>query len=896
MKKQSLLLFLPLFATALSAQQSNLTGIVTYHNSKFETGKTIPVQNATVEEAYEGKFSTLTKGNGTFKMVLVGVEDGKSVSLHATKNDEDLEVVNTDHLQAVAGQKGQVKIYMASRKKLAEARREYYRIGKTEAEKVLNARYKKAQEELFALQEKVEGNETRIAELQKELTTLMADSKKIEDYAKDLAERYTKVNLDDASVLYLEAFRQFQAGKLKEALAILQRADLAGQAEKIWEEERKISNLRKEASRREMVKDSVKKDVMQALRLKADLHKAEFQWDSVEATYELLVRLDSNNLENLKIVARFFQQQNFAVKAISLNEKCLVLAKTEQEEVDICGNLGLLYFEVQKNAESEKMLLRGIEICERLYTFDTALYGYRLALALRNFAYYYRNIQKTKEAENSVVRALDIYEHLAKYDTVRAEAEQTGALSILAVIYHISKRTSEAEKMYRRAFEIRERLAKGDPSRYEPGLAWVANNLGILYRNTQRMPEAETMFLYALGIRERLAKSNPAQFEIDLATTENSLAIYYSELEKESEAEKMYLRSLEIKKKYAKINPKQYEPEVALTAMNLGVFYKKNKIFSKAEEMYLLALDIYEQSDRARYGLDLAMTTMNMGNLYSDIQKIEEAEKMYLRSFEIYKQLAENNPEHFEFESGLAMTAMNLGIFYKDMQRMVEAEKMYLYSIEKYQQLVKSNPDLYESEYAKTLNSFGEYWQQNIKFDKAREYFSLALAFRQKALLQSQNHQKDGFNTVYNNLAALRDSFILRKECPAAASVQRERATSLDSLRLIDSTFLLRVPLEYDTLARCYLLARDFSAAEAAARRGLALGPAQVQINYQLATALLLQGKEKEAKTLYQSLPKTNDKEQSQLPRDQCLQDLEALRAAGVASPRDVRRAKGWMK
>ncbi len=893
MKKQSLLLFLPLFATMLAAQQSNLTGVITYHNSKFETGKTIPVQNATVEEAYEGKFSTLTKADGVFKMVLIGIETGKSISLNATKNDEDLEVVNTDHLQAVAGQKASLKIYMASRKKLADARREYYRIGKTEAEKVLNARYKKAQEELFALQEKAEGNEVRISELQKELTALMADSKKIEDYAKDLAERYAKVNLDDASMLYLEAFRQFQAGNLKEALVILQRADLAGQAEKIWEEERKISNLRKEASRREVAKDSVKKDVMQALRLKADLHKAQLRWDSVEATYELLVRLDSNNLENLRHFAKFYEQQNFTSKSIFFYEKCLVLVKTEEEEADICNDLGLMYHFVQRNAESEKMFLRSVEIYERLYVIDSNLYGFKLSLALGKFGYYYRNIQNTIESEKLILRTLDIYNYLIKneFATIEMEGALASATLNLAVNYHITKRTSEAEKMYLRSLEIWERLAKSEP-KFDQRVAWAANNLGILYRNTQRMAEAENMFLKSLGIRERLVKINPAQFEPDLATTENSLGVYYVETEKTSEAEKMYLSSLEIRRRLAKINPKQFEPDMALTAMNLGNLYKDNKDFFKAEEMYLLALDIYERSDPARYGLDLAMTTMNMGNFYSDIQRMEEAEKMYLRSFEIYKQLAEKNPEHFEFESGLAMTTKNLGVFYKDMKRMEEAEKMYSYSIEKYQQLVKSNPDLYELEYAKTLNSFGEYWRQNIKFDKAKEYFSLALAFRQKALLQSQMHQEDGFNEVYNNLAALRDSFTLRKDYITAAAIQHERAACLDSLRLVDSSFIAQVPLEYDTLARCYLLVRDFSSAEAAARRGLALSSAQVQINYQLATALLLQGKEKEAKMLYQSLanPSTG------LQPNQSLQDLEALQTAGVVSKRDVRRVKGWLK
>ena len=368
----------------------------------------------------------------------------------------------------------------------------------------------------------------------------------------------------------------------------------------------------------------------------------------------------------------------------------------------------------------------------------------------------------------------------------------------------------------------------------------------------------------------------------------------------------MHLLSLQIRQKLASSNPEQFEPDLAMTYMTLGNFYARNNNIDEAEKMFIKSLEIRErlaENDPAQFDPDVAITTVNLGTLYRMSKEWSKAEDMYLRSLDVRKRLSEDN--YAQFAPGLARTATNLGVLYGEMAKVKEAEQMFLYAIEIQENIDKTyqNKQI-KDELATTITSFGLLYEKYQQFDKSQAQYKRALALRQKAIMDGQKYQMEEFNEVHHNLVSLRDTFSHQKNYAAAASIQQACAASLDSLRLIDSTYLRQAPLEYDTLAHYFLLARNFPAAEAAALRGLALDPAQAQINSNLAATLLLRGKVKEAKTVYQSFAgrqQSNTKTSagssvSQLNRDRCLRDIEDLQAANVATARDVRRVNGWVK
>ena len=224
MKNAALFLFFTL-SLSLSAQQSDIKGVASIHNSEYETGKRQYVQNAQVEDEFAKATPTTTDAKGTFKLTFVGIDKGKSVMLAIKK--EGLQVVNIDGLNAVAGQVGLVRLSMAKPEHIAEYRRELYKIGKTEADKALAMQLKKKGEAMSILKKDAIKNAVQIQQLQKEYDNLQAYSKNIEEQAQDLARRFVIINLDDESATYRHAFQLFTEGAIEKAIQVLDSLNLS---------------------------------------------------------------------------------------------------------------------------------------------------------------------------------------------------------------------------------------------------------------------------------------------------------------------------------------------------------------------------------------------------------------------------------------------------------------------------------------------------------------------------------------------------------------------------------------------------------------------------------------------------------------------------------------------
>jgi hypothetical protein len=100
--KQLLFIIFLLNAIASISQQSEIKGIISIHNSEYETGKRQYVSNAQVEDDFAKATPQTTDANGNIKLVFVRIPEKTSVQLIVKK--EDLLVVNIDGLNAVTGQ------------------------------------------------------------------------------------------------------------------------------------------------------------------------------------------------------------------------------------------------------------------------------------------------------------------------------------------------------------------------------------------------------------------------------------------------------------------------------------------------------------------------------------------------------------------------------------------------------------------------------------------------------------------------------------------------------------------------------------------------------------------------------------------------------------------------
>ncbi len=209
-------------STVIWSQQTKLTGIVSVHNSKYETGATQYVKDAYVTAPFTK--SANTDESGTFALAFVGIEGGTSIKLQVEK--QGLEIVNLRDLEdVVIGRTSPVRIFLTEKGKLAQVQTELYNISK-------KALFAKKDTLITKLHADIKESNTAIAELEKQFHKKLANrfeaenllnekieamQKRLPEFAQELAER----NLDFASDLYIKAYELFKKGNIEQAIKTL---------------------------------------------------------------------------------------------------------------------------------------------------------------------------------------------------------------------------------------------------------------------------------------------------------------------------------------------------------------------------------------------------------------------------------------------------------------------------------------------------------------------------------------------------------------------------------------------------------------------------------------------------------------------------------------------------
>ena len=297
MKKTRIIVYFLLLSYALKAQQTSIVGTVALFNSKTETGKRQFIQNAQVEETFGKSQATTTDADGNFRLVLVGIDSKQSFEFTATK--AGYEIVNRDNLHAVAGQREAVYILMSPKGKIDQSKLKYYQIGKMASEKALDAKIKQKQADLAALKKDEKAQQQTINEAQAEIAKLEEYKKNIDPNARKLAERFSRVNLDDASDLYQRAFRHFQNGSIDSALIVLEEVNWRNKVDSILIEEARLFALKSIIEFNDSVLVHRRDSLGLAIQLKSRLYLLKRQYTEAIRMDELLFPLYADNQEAL---------------------------------------------------------------------------------------------------------------------------------------------------------------------------------------------------------------------------------------------------------------------------------------------------------------------------------------------------------------------------------------------------------------------------------------------------------------------------------------------------------------------------------------------------------------------------------------------------------------------
>lgn len=359
-------------------------------------------------------------------------------------------------------------------------------------------------------------------------------------------------------------------------------------------------------------------------------------------------------------------------------------------------NLGTLYIDLNQHERAEPLLVRALDIQERVLGSSHPA----VAASLDKLGSVYWARGAYPKVEPLWVRAIDIRERvLGEHLDVATSLDHLGAL------YVVQGANSKAEPLWRRALEVRERVLGPN----DLGLAMSLEKLGVLCKTLEAYDKAEPLLLRALDLRERaLGTTHPdvatsltdlgdlrnaqgayAQAEPllvralglreralgamhpDLAPSLHKLASTYQSQGGHEKAEPLLVRALCIRETALGTT----HPAVAETLHELGTLHRARGAYAQAETLLVRAVDIREEV-LGKMAPELATTLNDLGVLYTRLGAYEQAEPVLRRALDIRKAvLPATHPD-------VAMSLNNLGTLYGERGAYAQAEPLLARAID----------------------------------------------------------------------------------------------------------------------------------------------------------------------------------------------------------------------
>ena len=658
--KASLFSIVLCFTALTTFAEVTLRGIVTYQN----TGEKMKTLQVTARGASPTLVRASTNTEGVFVLTFPNGKVGDLVTVELGTPIYDL--VNDPRERNVTltdNPNYKIRLVVCNKGERDANAVTYYKISTRYLEVNYQKKVQKKDAQIIALENQLAEKRANANDLTKQLYVLKEERYKLDeelknkfDYAKKMAEGFSRIDLAQADAIYRKAFETFKQGDIEGARQVLnskeakqQEADLKKLDADILKSESNIKTVedslkvaKQKIADAKMQRDTLKASVIKKKFLDGELAELQNKYDEAERLYTEGVNLDSTNVDNLWALAAFLHAQNEILKAIQYYKLALSLSKDDDLIGTFCMYLGVAYSDINKMPESEKYYLQSLDIFARLSKSNPQEFEPDLARTAMNLGLYYATVNKMTEAEKYYLQSLNIYARLSKSNPQQFEPDLARTAMNLGVYHQTINKMPEAEKYYLQSLDIYARLSKSNPQQFEPYLATTAMNLGAYYQTINKMPKAETYYLKALDIYARLSKSNPQQFEPDLALTLMNLGDYYSDINnKLSEAKQYYQQSLDIYERLAKSNPQQFEPNLALILNNYGYFNVVNKQYDKAQALLSRALALRQKALQNSQTYILVEYSRVFNNLHSLSKSFVEGKKES-KAIEIQTDLAKS--------------------------------------------------------------------------------------------------------------------------------------------------------------------------------------------------------------------------------------------------------------
>jgi ribosomal 50S subunit-associated protein YjgA (DUF615 family) len=200
------------------AQKIVQNGQVRLQNSKYETGKTEYIGGVQIK--FDGSVATTSDNAGKFNLVFLDKKRGDLIFMEQIRK-EGYELVNKKAFEynkiSLSDSLG-TDIILTKTGEIQKAQKRYYEISDT----ALRESYEK---EIAALRTQLKEAKISQETFVKEMDTLQKHNISQRRSLDVLAEKFARVNFDDVSELYQEAFTLFKAGKIDETIKKLEGTD-----------------------------------------------------------------------------------------------------------------------------------------------------------------------------------------------------------------------------------------------------------------------------------------------------------------------------------------------------------------------------------------------------------------------------------------------------------------------------------------------------------------------------------------------------------------------------------------------------------------------------------------------------------------------------------------------
>jgi tetratricopeptide (TPR) repeat protein len=505
--------------------------------------------------------------------------------------------------------------------------------------------------------EKYEDYQTMVGEL-KEYEEMLADipetkaekraqytqkielqKQQIEQYKQEvlrLANMFDKIDLNSERLKQAKSY--FEAGKLREADAILKTEDLQQDQQSLLD-----ARKRNEEERKNIV-EQLHHNALEFV-LKARLRATQFDEKRMSETISFFEQAlaSDRSLDNLCEYAEFLYHHNQFLPAQTLYEEILSLVKDNEKEqptlYTVLNDLGSIYLQQGQTERANNSFDEAIEVIRNLSKQQPDFLPY-LVMALTNKSTKLISTWHLKEAQILLEEGYQICNNFQKQEAILPH--KALLMNNLGEVARYNEQVDEAQKYYAESLDIYQKLMVQNPDTYQEYVGHILFNIASLQHDA-------LLYQQSLDIFRALAQKKPEKHLHDVGLVLNNYANLLAIQESWEESKKMYEEALQIYRSLAKQYPLVYSPELVTFLNNLCDVLLAQNIVEETKKLYTEALQISENLYAQNIDLGvgaLAHTSIRLSVFYWEYEYVpEKAVDFAEKALNIVAPFQENNPQ-----------------------------------------------------------------------------------------------------------------------------------------------------------------------------------------------------------------------------------------------------------